>query len=187
MLLRIRQKLRRAPRHSLHVPHREQVAGLAVSNQLGEPFRRGGDHRHACRHRLEGRETEALVLAGQDEEVRDREHVLDRVELTQPADPFRHPQLIRQLPGGHAIRSVPHEEEPARDLAPHRGEDPDHVGHALAHPEVRDVEEHALPFPREPLLGTRSVPPRCELRRVHEIGDDLDGTVQLENLQRLLT
>src|SRR5664279_1254456 len=159
--------------HSLHVAHRAEHTGDAVANDLRQPTHIGGDHRHAARERLERTQAERLVEAWQQKELSTREQRRDGVDLAEKEDGALDAEQSRFLFRLGAIGTVAYHKEHAGHLALNPGEDAHDIAHALDRPEIRDVQDDALPFTR--LLSQHLLVARALIdQRIDEVVDDLD-------------
>ena len=102
---RIAQKLDGVRGHVRDVADGEQIARLAVDDDLGQAADVGGDHGDAAVHGLEGGQAEALLLAGQEKQVGAEKEGLQLVLLPEEMDVGAELQLPDQLLDEAAARA----------------------------------------------------------------------------------
>jgi hypothetical protein len=160
--------------HPIDVADRAERPGLAVAHHLGEPAGAAGHDRHARRQRLQGREAEGLVLAGQQEEVRAGQQRRHCLELAQEVHLPLDPECARLLLRVDALGTVTHHEQHARHLGRRLGEDTHHIPHALHGAEVRHVHDHLATARHEPRQRRRMRRAIVD-GRIDEVVDHLDA------------
>jgi hypothetical protein len=157
----------------------DQPARLGVAYHLRQTPDVGGHHWHARRQRLERRQTKALLLAGQHEEVRLSEEPTHLKLLAEEGHVAGHSERDGELFHQPPFGPVPHQQKRRRTGLEHLGERGDGITHALDGPEVGGVQKHGRPDRPIPLqrgeeaTEVGAVVAGMKLLGVDEVGDDL--------------
>src|SRR6266576_239903 len=128
---------------------RDEQAGFAVADDVGDPADRAPDHGNAIRHCLDQHDAEALRVAAfvddrrQDEDVR----FVERAMQIRLGDAARHDDAAVEAQLSHlqlergAIRTLAEDEEPRRNCRWQTMQRVDKESHAFARDQVADVED----------------------------------------------
>ena len=172
----VRQQLDGAGGHAVEVVGVAQEPGLAVGDHLRQSAHPGSDHRDFAGHRLEGRDTEALLRRGQQTQVGDGQQGRHQLLLAQRIDVAGQAQVARPPTGQGQLGTVPHEQQARRDPFADAAKQLDHHAGPLHRPEVRDVN-HQLRIRRPAPVARRQtgVGHAPVVAAVEEVGDDLDA------------
>lgn len=148
-----------------------------MRDELRDSAQVAGHHGNAAAERFQRGEPEALLLAGEQEDVGGGDQFLEAVLLAEERDAALQAHLPQHPLRGRALRTVSHHHQAAGTVTVDLGEDGDHVGDALHRPEVGDVDEHRLVVTQggEERAQAGAVSHRGIAGGVHEVGDDVDG------------
>ena len=123
-------------------------------------------------------------LAGQQQQIGERQDVGDVVELAEEVDAVLNAGAMGDPFRGGAVGAIADHEQARGQLAGDAGEDADHIGGALDGAEVREVHEDlfAVGGVAGASLGALLGAERHVDIAVDEVGDDLDGAFGVEVL-----
>ncbi len=180
------KELARALRERLQVAQGAEVARLAVHDELRQAAHVAGHHGHLAGHRFQGRQPERFRPARHEEDIRDRENLLDRVLLAEKAHIVVHAKLAGLALRGHAVRPIAYQQQlyvggavlqPVEHL--------DHLLGVFDRAEVGDVHNHLLAVRAQRLLEVLLVLPH-EAVRVDEVRNHLNVLRDVEVVVRFL-
>src|SRR4030042_3605057 len=124
---RIAQKFDGFSGHALDIADRQEISRLSMNDDLGQSADIGSDDRDAAVHRFESRQAEALLLAGQKEQVGAEKEGLQLVLFPEEMDVGGEAHLLRQLLDMRPLGAVADQEELGLAPLPDPGIDPDDV------------------------------------------------------------
>src|SRR5882672_8352018 len=157
----------------------------AVRDDLGHAANVCGDDGDFAGHGFESGEAEGFELRRKQKEIGGGEFFVDVVLFAQKKNVFLQAILADEEFGGAAVRAVADENELGGHFGADEGEDFHDVREALHGAKIRKMHQDGFaagsPLRAETLVGDAVV----EVA-IHEVGDDFDGTLDVEVLKSFL-